>query len=410
MLLNYLKITIAVLKRHPFFTLVTLFGICFTMTVLIVVTAFIDDLASAGYPQPERDKNLYVNRVKLSSGQSQMMSNGSLYLIRHYLSQLKTPEKIGFSGLMNTADSYLDDRKVRLYYKYSDANFWDVTRFKLLEGRFYTDNDLKQNEKVVVISSSARDELFGKGQPAVGKTVTMLNNTFRVVGVIQECSIVHFLLYGEVYIPYTFANIRPDDQNLMGPFTVILQAPSAEKVPAMQRELQDMVARIPVPKGDMKELTIRADGYFETITRIQNSGNESTMQTFYLILATVALAFMLLPAVNLVNLNVSRMMERASEIGIRKAFGASSGTLVWQFVVENVILTLLGGILALLLSAALLSLINSQGWIAGSDLSVNWRVALYAFGLILFFGLLSGVYPAWRMSRLQIATALKGGE
>ncbi|MBO9636757.1 MAG: ABC transporter permease, partial [Siphonobacter aquaeclarae] len=102
MLLNYLKITLAVLKRHPFFTFVSLFGICFTMTVLIIVTAFVDDLASSGYPQPERDRNLYVNRVKLSSDQSQMMSNASLYLIRHYLDQLKTPDKIGFSGLMNT--------------------------------------------------------------------------------------------------------------------------------------------------------------------------------------------------------------------------------------------------------------------------------------------------------------------
>lgn len=409
MLLNYLKITFAVLKRHPFFTFVSLFGICFTMTVLIVVTAFVDDLASSGYPQPERDRNLYVNRVKLSSDQSQMMSNASLYLIRHYLDQLKTPDKIGFSGLMNTADTYLDDRKVRLYYKYSDANFWDVTRFKVLEGRLYTNEDLRRNEKVIVITNSARDELFGKNQSAVGKTIDLLNNTFRVIGVIQECSIVHFLLYGEVYIPYTFAHINPTDQNLMGPFTVILRAPSAEKVPAMHRELQDMVGRMPVPK-DMKTLTIRADGYFETITRIQNSGNESTLQTFYLILATVALSFMLLPAVNLVNLNISRMMERASEIGIRKAFGASSGTLVWQFVTENVILTILGGILAILVSSGILALINGQGWIPGSDLAVNWRIVLYAFGLILFFGLLSGVYPAWRMSRLQIASALKGGE
>src|SRR5256885_1583041 len=73
--------------------------------------------------------------------------------------------------------------------------------------------------------------------------------------------------------------------------------------------------------------------------------------TLVAIIAAVALLFMALPTLNLVNLNVSRILERASEIGVRKAFGASSRALLGQFLVENVVLTLIGGALGLALSA-----------------------------------------------------------
>jgi putative ABC transport system permease protein len=82
---------------------------------------------------------------------------------------------------------------------------------------------------------------------------------------------------------------------------------------------------------------------------------------FWLLAGTLTLLFMLLPTVNLVNLSVSRILERASEIGVRKAFGASSRTLVGQFVVENVTLTLVGGLLGLALSQMALSLLNRTG-------------------------------------------------
>jgi putative ABC transport system permease protein len=123
----------------------------------------------------------------------------------------------------------------------------------------------------------------------------------------------------------------------------------------------------------------------------------------------LALLFMVLPTVNLINLNVSRILERASEIGVRKAFGASSWTLVGQFVVENVLLTLIGGLIGLALSLIVLRLVNQSGWIPYADFQMNYRIFLYGLALAVFFGLFSGVYPAWKMSRLNPVEALKGG-
>jgi putative ABC transport system permease protein len=110
---------------------------------------------------------------------------------------------------------------------------------------------------------------------------------------------------------------------------------------------------------------------------------------------------------NLVNINITRIMERSSEIGVRKAFGASSSTLVYQFIVENVILTLLGGVIGVVLSVIVLQIINSAHLIANLELTVNFTVLFIGLLVCLVFGLISGVYPAWRMSKLNVVTALK---
>jgi putative ABC transport system permease protein len=117
---------------------------------------------------------------------------------------------------------------------------------------------------------------------------------------------------------------------------------------------------------------------------------------------------MLLPAVNLINLNTSRIMERASEIGVRKAFGASSRSLVGQFVVENLVLTLVGAALGFVASAWLLRAINDSGVIQYAELALNYRIFGWGVLLAVLFGLFSGVYPAWRMARLHPVQALKG--
>jgi putative ABC transport system permease protein len=123
----------------------------------------------------------------------------------------------------------------------------------------------------------------------------------------------------------------------------------------------------------------------------------------------LAVLFVTLPTVNLVNVNISRILERASEIGVRKAFGAPTRSLVAQFVVENVILTMVGGTIGLVLSALVLRAMNQSGFVAHSAFTINARVFVYAVLMAIGFGLVSGVYPAWRMARLHPVEALKGG-
>jgi putative ABC transport system permease protein len=136
---------------------------------------------------------------------------------------------------------------------------------------------------------------------------------------------------------------------------------------------------------------------------------ESQVWRMVALLLVLGLLFILIPTVNLVNINTSRIMERASEIGVRKAFGAPSRTLIGQFLVENILLTLIGGAIGFLLSILVLRGIAQSGLVANAQFSVNLRVFAYGAVLAVVFGLISGVYPAWRMSRLNPVQALKGG-
>ena len=134
------------------------------------------------------------------------------------------------------------------------------------------------------------------------------------------------------------------------------------------------------------------------------------MGKFIAIISLIVFLFMLMPTINLVNINVSRIMERSSEIGVRKAFGASSGTLIGQFLVENIFLTLIGGLIGFLLSVVVLEIIADSGVIPYAQLGLNWRVLAIGMGLTIVFGIISGVYPAYKMSKLQAVEALKGGK
>ena len=127
------------------------------------------------------------------------------------------------------------------------------------------------------------------------------------------------------------------------------------------------------------------------------------------LLIGLGVLFMLLPAVNLTNLNVSRAAERAAEIGVRRAFGAPRRALLGQFLLENLVVSLLGGALGFLLSGLTLAAINASGLVPHLALGLNLRVAGWALAGAVFFSLLSGLWPAYRMSRLAPITALAGG-
>jgi len=176
--------------------------------------------------------------------------------------------------------------------------------------------------------------------------------------------------------------------------------------------VQRRAAEVPLP--DPKEYEhyyTGADTLFESAARNFTHSRDGDAQAGWLavLLLLSMLLFMLLPALNLVNLNLSRILERAAEIGVRKAFGASSRALVGQFVVENVVLTFVGGAIGLALSALALEAFNRGAFVAYARFGLNFRVFFYAVLLSLFFGVLSGVYPAWKMSRLHPAEAIRGG-
>ncbi|MBD0367796.1 MAG: ABC transporter permease, partial [Flavisolibacter sp.] len=154
MLKNYFKIAIAVLKRRKFFTFISLFGISFTLTILIVATAFVDNATSPNYPEVNRDRSLYITTVQQKHSKDFRQWNGpaSFYYLDHYVSTLKTPVKVAISSMFSATNTYVNNKKLVINLKYTNDAFWDVLQYQFLEGKPYTLQQIKNGERVAVIS------------------------------------------------------------------------------------------------------------------------------------------------------------------------------------------------------------------------------------------------------------------
>jgi putative ABC transport system permease protein len=411
MLTNYIKIAWKVLLRHPFYTFITLFGISLTLTALMVLTSFLDQLLGNHYPETKRNRSLYVWQLGLrdSTGNSGNQSDMSFKFVKSFVLPLKTPEKIAIISSGSTTNSYVGSKRIKVEVKFSDAAFWDVTDFSFVAGKPYTAQNVINADNVAVISDSFQSAYFSGNESVIGKTIEVDNTRYRVIGVVKGVPTTRMFTAADVYLPYTVPKSNHITAGYLGMFRAIVLARNESDRAAIKAEYDAVIKRIPVPFTDngFKTYIVRssANTYLDLFASTQAGGPDTS--TFTTLLILFALLFMMLPALNLINLNVGRSMERASEIGIRKAFGAPTQTLLGQFVIENIFITLIGGLIALGLSSVIILLINQSGWVAHLDMTINPTVLAVSILLCLLFGVMSGVIPAWRMAKLSVVNALK---
>jgi putative ABC transport system permease protein len=411
MLRSYLTLAWRVLWRRKFFTLISLFGICFTLTVLMVATAVLDHMFAPLSPEVRQSRTLGVYRARMTGDKMQTSSMPGYLLLDRYARNLPGVERMAIFAMPRMVYSYHNGQRIRSFIKRTDAEYWRVLDFPFLEGGPFTDQDVANGAMVAVINATTRDRFFG-GAPAMGKTLEADGLRFRVIGVVPDVPILRLVSNGDIYAPLTTAKTDAYRRELLGGFGGLLLAQSTDDFPAIKAELETRIRAAALPGKQWKTLVAPAESFFDFVAGNLFGGRDEARahpERLWGLLAVAGFLFSLLPAVNLVNLNMSRIMERASEIGVRKSFGASSRTLVGQFLVENLVLTILGGVAGFVLSAFVLAALNASGLIPYARFTLNLRVFGYGFGLAVFFGLLSGVYPAWRMSRLHPVQALKGG-
>ena len=409
---NYLKTALTVLRRRPFFTAVSLFGISFTLVVLMVATAMMDHMFAPMPPEVRQDRTLGIYRAKMSGPESIINGAPGYAMLDRYARRLPGVERMTIATRPTTVYSYLGGSRIKSLLRRTDAEYWRVLDFRFVEGGPFTDQDDANGSFVAVINMATRDRFFG-GASAIGRSIEADGQTFRVIGVVPNVPIVRTAAFADIYAPLATAKSDAYKRELVGGCIGLLLARSAADFPAIKAELEarEVAAQLPDPK-QYNQLVAPAESFFDSISGELFNGRterQSHPERLWAAILIIVGLFILLPTVNLVNLNVSRIMERASEIGVRKAFGASSRTLVVQFVTENLLLTLTGAAIGLLGSALVLGALNASEMVPSSRFAVNFRVFGYGLLLAVVFGLISGVYPSWRMSRLHPVQALKGG-
>ena len=130
---------------------------------------------------------------------------------------------------------------------------------------------------------------------------------------------------------------------------------------------------------------------------------------FFLVILMLASAGLLVGGVGVIGIMLISVTERTREIGVRKAFGAATRDLVLQFVVENVVLSVIGALIGLAGAFAVLKIATLFPQLPFFTFYLNWRIFAATLVLAVIFGLLSGVWPAWKMSRQHPVLALRGG-
>jgi putative ABC transport system permease protein len=419
MLRNYLKISIAVLLRRKFLTFVNLFGAVLTLTVLVVAFAIFESVVSPAGAQDRQNHILTIQRTVLTGQRGTMISGPGRPFFDEYIATLRTPDRISYATRPIATTSYLQGRKVTSQLRRTDAVYWQILDFDVLGGRLLSPDDIDQGRFVAVINQ-ATAETFFPDQSAIGETIAAGSDTFEVVGVVANEPVTSLLAYADIWVPLTTAVTGRDDW--IGNGMAMLYVDDPARLRAAQDEYAhaldsfvyspdpDQFERAISPASTSLEM-LASEIVGEVFRGRRGPDIESfakNMVTRFMGLAAgVILLFMALPAINMANLNIGRILERASEIGLRKAAGASRGVLAGQFIFENVVLCVLGGLLAFAVAPLVLGVLNETVFTYG-QLRLNVPVFLAGFAFMLIFGVLSGAYPAWKMARLEPAAALRG--
>ena len=405
---KYIKLSLKVLLRHKFFTFISLFGISFTLMILLTTTAFLDHMLGPTYPETRLDRSLYVLDLEIKGPEISRRGSISYYFLNKYVKTLKTPELISITSFFQKTVTYNQGRKYKIALKYTDAEFWEIMDFKFIEGKPFNDEDVKNINQVAVINEATKEKYFGE-ESALGKFIEADWKKYKVIGVVKDVPIIRILAYGDVWVPITNTKEDITSYNLDGDYQAILLARSKQDFPKIKAEFQKHLAQVEFMDDTYDSIKGGTDTLLESTSREMFGFDDAKVHMLFFIATGLMILFMMLPAMNLVNININRIMERYSEIGIRKSFGASSITLVGQFIVENIILTLIGGLIGLILTYIVLTIFNLSNIIPYAHFNMNFRIFGFALLITLLFGLLSGVYPAWRMSRLKPVQALQGG-
>ncbi|MGE5308545.1 MAG: ABC transporter permease, partial [Deltaproteobacteria bacterium] len=239
-------------------------------------------------------------------------------------------------------------------------------------------------------------ELFGDSNP-VGETVKLNLNNFKVVGVLPTKGASGWHDQDDVaLIPLTTAMYRVFGKQYID--QIFVEAKGPDFIDAAQEEVQQLVVKLHhLGKDDEDSFQIR------NMSDIKNA-LESTTQTMTLLLGSIAAISLLVGGIGIMNIMLVSVTERTREIGLRKAIGATNKDIMFQFLIESVLLTLIGGLAGIMLGTGISVLIT---------VFAHWSVMVSAFSIILstafslVVGVVFGLWPARKASQLDPIAALR---
>lgn len=281
----------------------------------------------------------------------------------------------------------------------SDEFYLTVRGYKLTSGRDLTAEEVRTKDKVALVGTTVRDKLFGTTDP-IGRSVRIGRHSYRIVGLLESKGQSPFGADQDdrlvIPIGTWFARISPGFGKQVQ--IIITSAKSSSAVGQAEREIDGLMRqRHSIAESAEPDFQVRTQKQFQET-------QDSIYRVLSLLLLSVAAVSLFVGGVGVMNILLVSVNERKREIGIRMAIGAKASDIRLQFMVEAVVLTLLGGSLGL--GVASLAILGLQGPFGGL-LTFDWAAVVVAIGTSMALGLVFGLLPAHRAAKLDPIEALR---
>ncbi|MBL4708531.1 MAG: ABC transporter permease [Flavobacteriales bacterium] len=278
-----------------------------------------------------------------------------------------------------------------------DENYFETSGYEIEKGRNFSETDIRYGSHGVIIGKDIEKKLFPNGKNPIDQLISIGPGKYRVIGVLQsKGSSMGFSGDNNSFIPLT--NARQYFSTANPTFTISVRA-------NQQNELEPAVGEAKGLFRVIRKDKIGKEESFE-IAKSDSFANLFLENMSFVRIAAIAIALITLlgSAIGLMNMMLVSVTERTREIGVRKAIGASSNTILMQFLIEAIVICQFGGILGIILGVVFGNFVGS---IVGGVFIVPWLWMILAIFLCVIVGLLSGLYPAFKASRLDPIESLR---
>ncbi len=327
-----------------------------------------------------------ANRVSLTTDDAVAL-RGDATLLKDVVPELTGNQQVKYVGTnINTSISGVT------------ANFMAVKRYKLAHGRVFTQGDDEARERFAVLGAEIPEQLNANPAALIGQSIQVRGITFEIIGVLAPKGASNSWQNPDeiIFIPLNTAQYRVFGTDRLraisveGRDGVPLQQVMVDIERVMRREHK-------VRPGMENDFTIRGS---QEILATQ----QATTQIFTTLLASIAAVSLVVGGIGIMNIMLVSVTERTREIGVRKALGATRLNIMFQFLIEALVLCLAGGMLGIALGWWVTDLLaRSNGW----NTLISSQSILVAFGTSAAIGLVFGIWPASRAARLDPITALR---
>lgn len=277
-----------------------------------------------------------------------------------------------------------------------NSDFQYINNWTVKSGRFITASQVERRERVAVIGATVATNLFGTEDP-VGKDIRIKNNPYKVIGVLESKGSGSFGNDQDdvIYIPYTtgMERLRGVDYLRM----IYIKAKDGVDLDRLQTDVENILrVRHNIKNPELDDFNVR------NMATIMATVEETTA-TMTLFLGAVAAISLVVGGIGIMNIMLVSVTERTREIGVRKALGATYRVIVMQFLIEAVVISLVGGAIGILVGIGASKLI---GALTSMKTVISMGPILLSFGFSMAIGLVFGLYPARKAAKLNPIDAL----